>query len=106
MRAGRYGLEAELNNALEQDVTAKLEKRGKTMVTWYSGGKLRKRFWVTTNGSGHVYLPRRDHWVSDTLGKVLHHAHYSSGWKFYDWLYLREPKDVAYALGVLKAEVL
>ncbi len=105
MRAGRYALEVELNTALVQS-TATLEKKGKTMITWRSNGKLGERFWVTTNGSGLIYLPRRGQWASDVSGKVQHHPVPKNGWENYDWLYLREPKDVAYALGVLKTEVL
>lgn len=102
----KHELERELKVALGQEPAAILEKQGQTMNTWHSNGKLRKRFWVTTNGSGLVYLPRRGQWVSDTQRKVIHHANPKSGWAHYDRFYLRKPEDVVYVLQILRDEIL
>ena len=98
----KHKLEQELNAALANETTAILEKQGKSMIRWRSNGKLRKRFWVTTNGSGLIYLPNRGGWATDTGYKVVHHPNPKSGWEHYDWLYLKEHQDVSYTLQILR----
>ncbi|MDM7939199.1 MAG: hypothetical protein QUS07_02525 [Methanothrix sp.] len=94
-------LERQLNELLESTPTAFIEREGKTMIRWRSTEKSKERFWVTTNGSGIIYLPRRGKWSSDVQQKVTHYQNPKSGWERYDRLLLQQPADVPYAIKIL-----
>jgi hypothetical protein len=75
-------------------------KKGKHMTRWehtQSG----ESFWLTTQGSPILYLPRRGSWPSDTDHQVVHHPLPKSGWDRYDRLFLRNEEDIDCALRVL-----
>lgn len=97
-----------LDQMLSQEIRAlktfSPAKVGRTMTRWEHKVS-RRPIGITTNGANIVFLPRRGHWPSDSLGKVLHTANPKSGWTKGDRLRLRTSADVDYALRIINEDL-